>query len=532
MPVRLLDRRSLVALALFIVLAVAHTWPLASAPGTLSRNDTADTVLHEWTLAWIAHQLPRDPVHLFDTNIFHPEKNTLAYSDHLFVQGVMAAPIIWAGGSPVLAYNLVLIAGFALTGWAACFLVMTWTESWWAGVLSGSLMAFNAFTLTRLPQLQDQHLEFFPLALLALDRLLERPRVRTALWLAGWYVLEALTCGYVLVFAFLSLAVSAAARPEQWAGHRFRAFLRPLAATAVVCAVTLVPFLLPYMRVSREQGLTRSLEEVGLYSAHVSDYLSTGGRFHFELWSQRFFKADALFPGIVGLGLALFSVASGTALRDRRARMALAFAVFTCCFSFGTAFPLYRVLYYGFPLMQGLRGAARFGQFFLIGVAILAGFGLADIQRRLKRGAMAVAITLVVAVNLEALRAPLVYRQFRGIPPIYDTLAEGRSLVAFFPFFNHSNFFGNARYMLYTTRSWQPMLNGYSGFAPPSFSRNADALAGFPDRAAIDYLRAQGVTHVVVDTNALSAPRLLMLPAVPELSLWKSDDTTDIYLLR
>jgi hypothetical protein len=79
---------------LFILLAVVHTWPLASAPATLSRNDTGDTVLHEWTLAWVAHQVVRDPLHLFDANIFYPERTTLAYSDHLFVQAMMTAPIL------------------------------------------------------------------------------------------------------------------------------------------------------------------------------------------------------------------------------------------------------------------------------------------------------------------------------------------------------------------------------------------------------------------------------------------------------
>ncbi len=74
-----------VSLAVFVVLAVLHTWPLALAPGTLSRNDTVDTVLHEWTLAWLAHQIVRDPLHLFDANIFYPERSTLAYSDHLFI---------------------------------------------------------------------------------------------------------------------------------------------------------------------------------------------------------------------------------------------------------------------------------------------------------------------------------------------------------------------------------------------------------------------------------------------------------------
>src|SRR5262245_44449195 len=117
------------SLALFFLLAVVHTWPLAADPAGLSRNDTADTVHHEWILAWDVHQLTRDPLHLFDTNTFHPERRTLAYSDHLIVQAVMAAPFLLAGASPVLAYNVALIIGMALTGWSASLVVGSWTGS-------------------------------------------------------------------------------------------------------------------------------------------------------------------------------------------------------------------------------------------------------------------------------------------------------------------------------------------------------------------------------------------------------------------
>jgi len=212
----------LASLALFILLAVVHTWPLATAPGRLSRNDTADTVHHEWILAWDAHQLARDPLHLFDANIFYPERDTLAYSDHLLVQALMAAPLLWSGASPVLAYNLLLIGGLALTGWTTSLVIGRWTGNRLAGILSGSLMAFNAMTLTRFAEIQDQHLEFFPLALFALDRLLSTPRLKHAFELAGWFVLQALTCGYLLVFTSLSVVAAIAARPADWTGPRSR----------------------------------------------------------------------------------------------------------------------------------------------------------------------------------------------------------------------------------------------------------------------------------------------------------------------
>ena len=114
-------------LGLFLGLAVLHTWPLASAPATLSRNDNADTMLNEWVIAWVAHQVVRDPLHLFDANIFYPEPRTLAFSKHLFVPAMLSAPVLWLGGSPVLAHNLLLLLGFALTGWTMSLLIATWT---------------------------------------------------------------------------------------------------------------------------------------------------------------------------------------------------------------------------------------------------------------------------------------------------------------------------------------------------------------------------------------------------------------------
>src|SRR5436190_5424119 len=105
------------AFILFAVLAIAETWPLGSHPAQLSRNDNDDTVLNEWTLSWIAHQATRSPLHVFDGNIFYPERNTIAYSESMIVQSAMALPLRSLGASPVLTYNLLLIIGFALSGW-------------------------------------------------------------------------------------------------------------------------------------------------------------------------------------------------------------------------------------------------------------------------------------------------------------------------------------------------------------------------------------------------------------------------------
>jgi hypothetical protein len=124
------------------------------------------------------------------------------------------------------------------------------------------------------------------------------------------------------------------------------------------------------------------VDEVALYSAAPRDYLTTVSRVHFHWWSHRFYDAnDALFPGVVALALACVAFAGGRAWRNARARMLLAIGLAGFVLSFGPAVPAYRWLYEHLPLLQGIRGAARFGYLVLFAVAGLAAFGLAALRR-------------------------------------------------------------------------------------------------------------------------------------------------------
>ena len=169
-------RYRLLAFALFGLLAIAHSWPLASDLGHLSRLDNDDAALNTWIVAWTAHILPLAPWRLFDPPIFYPEPHTLAYADHMFVPSVLGAPLLWAGMGPVLVHNVLIILGLGLSGFAMCLVMTRWTDSRSAGVIAGMLYGFNAHVLMRFPHLQAQHAEFFPVMLYALDRVLTRDR--------------------------------------------------------------------------------------------------------------------------------------------------------------------------------------------------------------------------------------------------------------------------------------------------------------------------------------------------------------------
>ncbi len=495
-----LRNRRLAQLALFAALAAVHTWPLATGLGTWARTDNADTALNTWILAWIAHQLPVDPLHLFDANIFYPEPRTLAFSEHMIVQGVMGLPLFALGWPAVTVYNALVLTGFALSGLAMAVLVERWTGSWRAGVVAGLAYAFNAHTLVRFGHMQALHVQFLPLALAALHDLVDRPSWPAAARLGAWCALQSLTSNYLLVMTALAMLVSAAAAPRAWIG---RDGLRRAAMTlvaALACAIVLLPFLWPYYLANQTQGLERPFDEVAHYSAQWRDYFATGGRLHYALWSHRVFALRTpLFPGLTVLALAVVALASVETWRGHRTRAMVALAVTAVVVSFGAAVPGYHWLYDHVLLLHGIRAVVRVGWLWLLALAVLAGVGLARLERRWPARATALAIGAGILVTVEAARTPMGFVRFEGIPPIYEHVAALQDAVlAEFPFPDPDIVQDNGPYVLASTAHFTPMLNGYSGFTPASYFQHAAVARRFPSSDSLREFGYLGVTHIVV----------------------------------
>ena len=494
--------------AVFAVLtAIVQTWPLATNPAGLSLNYNGDVQLNEWIVAWVQHQLPRDPFRLFQGNIFHPARDVLAFSEPLIVPAILGWPVRALGGSPVLVHNLLLIGGFVLTMIGGYSLVYAWTSDRVASLLAATAWTFNTQSLVRLEHLQAIHAYGLPLALLAADRLITTARWQHAGWLALWMIVMAYSSGYLVIFATIALAVLFIVRAGEWR-MQARTTVAALVLAALAAGVIILPLYLPYRRVAEQQGFARPFEQVAEFSATPGAYARSKTRLH-GLIADAVSTTEyppALFPGIVVSVLALLAVVRGLSQQEDRVtrgrtRALVAIAATAVVLSIGTQTPVYGWLYAVFPPLASIRAVARFGVLWMLAVSVLAGLGLARLLRGYPpRAGAALGVLLILAVNAEALRAPYTFEAFRGIPRVYDLLAEvpGPVVLVEVPFYPPEAVFMNAEYVFNSTAHWRPVMNGYSGFTPSTYRDHAWVFWNFPDRGSIEAIRAAGATHIMV----------------------------------
>jgi len=131
-----------------------------------------DPLFSIWRLAWIAYQLPRHPLALFDGNIFYPEQHTLAYSDAIILPGAIGALFIWSGLPPVVVYNLLVWLSFATAAAAMFCLVFTLTKDALAGWCAALIFAFVPYRFAHYVHLELLWSCWIPLTFLALHRTL------------------------------------------------------------------------------------------------------------------------------------------------------------------------------------------------------------------------------------------------------------------------------------------------------------------------------------------------------------------------
>ena len=498
------------ALTLLLYQQVRH---LDSVP------DLGDPLFSIWRIGWVNHQLFTGPRHLFDANIFYPERLTLTLSDPVILPSLMGAPLLAIGLHPVVVYNLLLVSAFWFSGIAVYLLVERLTASPRAAFVAGLIYACCGYRFDHYSHLELQMTEWMPLGLLALHLLLggdpgsgmrdprsggrdAGSRIRgSKQWLYAFAFAAALVAQlyssmyYGVFFVVYAAAIGAGLllvhRP------RLRRLALPLVVSGAIAAIAALPLARAFTAAEPMKG-ERPIDEVRYYSAVPEDYLRVN-RYSLAWRDVLHHPAPerTLFPGAAPFTLAVAGMVPPFGAVPLVYTAGLLLSYDGSLGLNGVSYPFfYRVL----SPFRGLRSPARFGALVALTLAVLAGFGakraLAWHRSRLyQRATFAVLIAFVMIDAWPALALRPVWKE---PPSIYDVLKYTPNVViAETPLLEDET--ANIPFMYFSLWHRLRMVNGYSGFIPNSYAEFRKQMVFFPDAMSIAALRSRGVKYVTVN---------------------------------
>jgi hypothetical protein len=516
----------------FLILALASTWPLAGALMDhlpLGMEDAATVpLLNVWTVWWNADRAAAGYAGYWDAPIFHPAGNAFAFSEPMPLT-VLAAPIIWATGNRILAYNCLLILVLWLNGWTAFHLLRRLHFHRTAALTGGAMMELLPLVHSWLGVLQLVPVCGILWTFQALHELCRRPTPLRGVVLGLSFGTVFLLCAYYGLFLAVPLALAGV-----WPAAR-RIFQKKmwtaLSAGALTCALLCLPVVFAQQRTISDNGFTYSVDYLAELSADATDYLVSPWPQMIETEALAALREDARFklcPGFVKLGLATIGVAWALASRRRRRWALFCLTVSSVSFvlSLGPRLQIagwtpYMLLVDAAPGFAQARNVMRFSIFVQIVVALLATTGLQAGIAATRRLARRSGMRSLVRAGIVAVGAVAVIEILPPAQPLYkapdyavnsawvEWLGAHTSAVDVivcipFPLWpGVKSYEQETEWMYWQTFHHRRMLNGYSGFFPEAFLNLKMPMAEFPKSYAIGILRDMGVSYCVVKRDSI-----------------------------
>jgi hypothetical protein len=494
--------------------------------GLLGRLEPADARLNTWILGWVQRSLLQDPAGLWDANTFYPALRTLTQSEHMLAQAVTLLPVRALGGDPVAVHQAGIVfsaLALALTTFA---LLRGFGASAFAAAAGGAAAVAMPWRLAEVSHVQLLSAQWFPLVWLLALRVAQHPsRIGYAVGLALALALQLLSSFYLAYYLAASFALLVLA--AWWCGALAPRGLAALAAALALPALLLVLTALPYLEWRESVGFLgpRPIESVTPGEALAL----MAPRFEFGWRGRLPLPVSFEVPLAVCIFAALGAWAAWRAGDDEggRSLRALALGLLTLIgvalvLSLGRELALggLRVPLPGelaarlVPGYEQLRNPLRWAIPIAIAVPVLAGLGIAWLERRIRGNAARVllraGVVLLWAVNLPWAVLPVrdAWERSRAHLAAYralDALAPGAVLELPMPLGSTVGVDVESRYVLASTLHWRGLVNGLSGYVPPSYLLLQQIAQDLPDPRALARLHAlTDVRFLVLHVDALS----------------------------
>jgi len=520
-----MTQRKVLPVLLAVVLAIAMTWPLVLHLGSEAQlvDDWGDPLYLTWQVAWIGHALLHAPLHILQSNFYWPIENNLTFTDVLF--GYAPVGLVAAHGphAALVVHNLLFIFTFVLAFLGAFLLARELGAGTWGGAAAGAAFAYAPWKLAQAGHLHVLSSGGIPLALYLLVRgyRLGRSRLIVAGWLvAAWQMTLGFNLG--LQFAYLLLVLGAVVIVRWLVQGRPRPSPVALRASALgIAAFVIVTALVaaPYVHVQRIYPEAKmKTAEVAFFSPPPRALLTApsyslvwGGATSHRRATLRSSVEQTLFPGVTALLFALLGLVS--AAYSIRLRIGLAAGTLACfVLSLGLpsadhperGFTPFRFLYEFAPGWNGVRTPGRLNNLTSLGLALLAGAGVALAVRWVRRFSLSSASAVVPA----GIVAAILVEGFGPMPHARVPARPPAELVAPAPQLHLPMIVGlDGIYAYWAIGRYPKMANAASSFEPQGVAAVRAAAMLFPDASSVQFLRHIGVRSVIVHRDlALETP--------------------------
>ena len=531
---------------LYTFLSLALTFPLALHIGS-GLDNMGDPALNVWVLTWDVHSIFTDPLNVFNANIFYPfTENTLAFSEHLLGDMIIALPVMAITGNPVFSYNIIFILSFILSAVGMFLLIDYYLKNKYSAFVGGLVFAFCTIRFAHLGHLQFLTAQWMPFSLLYLDKFLHKSSYKNMILLYVFYVLQVLSSWYYAFYISITLAAYAAffLAKNGEIGQKLmnRSFQLKSLMFLILSMATVAPFAVPYVEVALDYGFIRGLDEVSYYSADVRDYFLTVpsnilyGMISWPVQPARGEGEHALFPGLTVVALSMYGIIhfkkvmsgkpdwiSGGYIGDDKQSFFLILAILASILSLGTPLHFfghvinidlpYKYLYDYLPVFKSLRVPSRFGIVVMLSLSVLAGYGLNRIiAPRTKNEKTLISLLFVLFILAENLYVPVSVVQApsgQDIPEVYKWLANENDTFAIVEmptgYFTSegNNLWYDVRYLYYSIYHWRKLINGYSGFFPNYYYELLGYLQTFPTSESLNILQQTGIKYVIIHKSEM-----------------------------
>ena len=303
-------------------------------------------------------------------------------------------PLHWLFSEVIGSWTGFIASAYVL---GACFMyayVYFHTRSTLAAAVSGTVFALSEAMLERLPHPVIVHaLAWLPLILLAIDRV--RQERRRTLWMAigGFAAANCVLAGHPQIPVYIAVVCAAYVAANAVAATRRPVFIGSVAVMALLGAMAASVTLLPVIEASTY------LEREGIDFAGFTSYSNTPSQMLSILFPtiSHVGREAPTYAGLAALLLAPLALL-GTKGNWRPAFWA-AVVLVSLVLGVGAATPL-AALAFELPLYENFRIVARHLVFAACGLAVLAGFGVAAVQRTLPLRTLWIAAATLMAAMI------------------------------------------------------------------------------------------------------------------------------------